>query len=288
MKAVKDAAPRAMRLTARAAALALVMTGCVAAQPPVPDAQASREEMARAYRAVMANGYLPRDEVPDSLLINPPPPAEGSAAQARDEEAARAALALYGSPRFRQAAVDAAMFNPDGSSVFSCTAGLRIAADTTPRLDALLKRALPVLGRSTSPTKERYMRARPFTVNGAPTCTPDQEAMLRTNGSYPSGHSAIGYGWGLIMAQVMPGRAAQMVARGREFGESRRICNVHWLSDVEEGRHVAAAVVARLQSLPEFQSDVTAARAEIADLEKSAAAPDCALEREAFALDSPN
>ena len=38
----------------------------------------------------------------------------------------------------------------------------------------------------------RYQRARPFVENGAPTCTPEDEADLRGNGSYPSGHTAIG------------------------------------------------------------------------------------------------
>ncbi|MEZ5743864.1 MAG: phosphatase PAP2 family protein [Sphingomonadaceae bacterium] len=267
----------------KAALLALVLAGCAAAQPGVSNAEMTREEMAEAYRALMAKGYMGRDEIPDSLAINPPPPPEGSAAEARDSEAQAAAVALQDKPRFRLAAVDAAMFNPDGSSIFSCTAGMRIAADTTPKLDALLKQTLPSLGMSTSPTKDKYMRARPFMVNGKPTCTPGQETMLRGNGSYPSGHSAIGYGWGLIMAQVMPEKAAELVARGREFGESRRICNVHWLSDVEEGRHVAAAVVAKLQSIPRFQEDVAAARAEIAAFGDEKPAPDCALEQAAFA-----
>ena len=102
---------------------------------------------------------------------------------------------------------------------------------------------------------------RPFTVNGRPSCTPAHEAILRADGSYPSGHSALGYGWGLILAEAIPGRAAELVARGRSFGDSRRICNVHWLSDIEEGRIVATAVVARHNAEPAFQADLAAARA---------------------------
>ena len=54
------------------------------------------------------------------------------------------------------------------------------------------------------------------------------------------------------------------LARGRAFTNSRVMCNVHWLSDTEEGRTMASAVVAKLQSNPDFQADVEAAKAEVA------------------------
>jgi acid phosphatase (class A) len=39
---------------------------------------------------------------------------------------------------------------------------------------------------------------------------------------------------------------------------------VHWPSDVEQGRVLAAAVFARLQAEPEFRSDLETARKEVA------------------------
>jgi acid phosphatase (class A) len=86
---------------------------------------------------------------------------------------------------------------------------------------------------------------------------------LRKDGSYPSGHSAIGYGWALILTQLLPDRAAALVARGRAFGDSRRICNAHWLSDIEEGRVTAAMTVARLNADPRFLAHLAAVRAEL-------------------------
>jgi acid phosphatase (class A) len=134
------------------------------------------------------------------------------------------------------------------------------------------------------PTKRKYQRARPFTVNNQPVCTPKDEAVLRSDGSYPSGHSAIGYGWGLILAELVPDRAAQLVARGRAFGDSRRVCNVHWLSDVEEGRVVSTAVFARLHAEPVFRADLDAVRAELAEQRAALATPDCARENAALAI----
>jgi len=266
----------------RALALALAVAGCTAAGADVSPANSSVSKEDAAKSSFLAGGYLKRDEIPDSLTINPPPPAEGSAAEARDRERADAALALQGSSRFRLAAIDAAFFAPDGASVFSCTAGFRISQDTTPKLDAFLKRTVPDLALSTYPTKTHYQRARPFMVNGKATCTPDHEGMLRKDGSYPSGHSAIGYGWGLILAELIPDRAAALVSRGREFGESRRICNVHWQSDVEEGRAVAAAVVARLHANPQFRADLEAAREGLSVKSGSLPRAECALEADAL------
>lgn len=244
---------------------------CFAEAPPAPMA-----------RPAFAPGYLPRGAAPDSNVLIPPPPAAGSASLARDEEASKAALALQGTPRFEQAAIDANLFTPNATGVFSCAAGMVIGPQTTPKVDALLKRAGPDLAMAVYPSKRKYMRPRPFMTNGKPTCTPNDEAMLRNDGSYPSGHSAIGYGWGLILAELVPDRAAQLAARGRAFGDSRRVCNVHWLSDVEEGRIVADAVLARLHAEPAFRGDMDAARAEIETARAKGPAPDCARENAAF------
>jgi membrane-associated phospholipid phosphatase len=35
-------------------------------------------------------------------------------------------------------------------------------------------------------------------------CTPELDAALRKDGSYPSGHVAIGWGWALILAKSRP------------------------------------------------------------------------------------
>ncbi len=264
--------------------LAIVIAGFAAGLPAVSFAEQPAAASPPPRASLMAGGYLPRGSVPDSLLINPRPPAKGSAAQARDKEASRAALALRGTLRFEQAAIDAELFGPDTTGIFSCAAGFTIGTGTTPKLNALMRKMGPDLAFAVYPTKRLYQRPRPFTVNKQPTCTPKDEAMLAKDGSYPSGHSAIGYGWGLVLAEVVPDRAAQLVARGIAFGDSRRVCNVHWLSDVEEGRSVAAAVVARLHAEPAFRADVEAARAEVEALRGKLPAPDCSREKIALGV----
>jgi acid phosphatase (class A) len=107
----------------------------------------------------------------------------------------------------------------------------------------ILRRTLADAVLSTYAAKNHYQRNRPFMVNGTPTLVPDEEEMLREDGSYPSGHTAIGWAWALILAEVFPDQADGILERGKEFGISRNICNVHWHSDVVAGRMVGSLVV---------------------------------------------
>ncbi|HEY8538696.1 MAG TPA: phosphatase PAP2 family protein [Steroidobacteraceae bacterium] len=228
-------------------------------------------------------GYLAPSARLSSLALVPPPPEPGSAAMARDEEVNRRMLELQGSPRWQLAIRDAALTFPHVAETFSCALGVSVSQERTPRLMTLLRRTLVDAGRSTSQAKDRYQRARPFMVNGKPLCTPEREDALRANGSYPSGHSAIGMALALVLAELAPDRAEALIARGREFGRSRLVCNVHWASDVIEGQMMGAATVARLHAEPEFRTDLEAARAELAAVRAQESTPkDCSLEAHAL------
>ncbi len=241
------------------------------------------ETVATAPAMRLSGGYLTPDKLPDDLALIPAPPTDGSATLRRDRDGEKRAIALFGTARWELAKVDADIFTPAAvTNTMSCAAGLIIGAETTPKTNTLLRRVMSDLGRASTRSKETYKRPRPFVGNGKPICTPDQEGILRGNGSYPSGHASIGYGWGLILADLLPQRRRQLIRRGYAFGDSRRVCNVHFTSDIEAGQTIAIAVVARLQSDPAFQADLAAARAELRGLKVKPAKADCA--REAAAL----
>lgn len=65
-----------------------------------------------------------------------------------------------------------------------------------------------------------------------------------------------------MLAEAATDRAPALLAKGREYAESRVVCGVHFLSDVEAGRSIAAAVIGRLNADPVFQRDSEAARRE--------------------------
>jgi acid phosphatase (class A) len=212
----------------------------------------------------------------------------GSGALKRDEEAAEAAVAFVDGPRWSMAKQDAELKLPQTPQAFSCALGIKLEASNAPRLMTLLSRSAGDLAYSSYPAKNRYRRPRPFMGNGRASCTPEREPLLRSDGSYPSGHAAIGWGWALILSELVPQRSDLILARGRAFANSRVICNVHWQSDVDEGLILGAATVAKLHSKAEFHQDLEAARSELAALRSAAAnTANCAVEANFTPSDGP-
>ena len=87
---------------------------------------------------------------------------------------------------------------------------------------------------------------------------------MRTNASYPSGHAMTAWSWGLILAEAVPARADAVLVLGKDSGDSRMICGVHFISDVEAGRTLGSAMVSRLHATPAFAADLKKAKRELA------------------------
>jgi acid phosphatase (class A) len=265
---------------------ALLALGCAALA--VIRALADEATVPEIRPGILA-GYLPAAAIPDSVALLPPPPAEGSAALALDQEISQTDLALQGTPLWKLAALDADLSFPSAAGAFSCALNAPVTVQDTPRLYQMLRRAATDAGRSTGAAKDKYMRARPFMINHVASCSPNAEDALRHNGAYPSGHTAIGTTWALILSEISPDQSEAILARGRAFGDSRLVCNVHWESDVIEGRFLAAATVARLHAEPTFLADLQVAKAELAAARAKRVPPqrDCKLEAEALAQQPP-
>lgn len=210
-------------------------------------------------------GYLEFKQLPNSVVLLPPPPKDGSLVAQRDEEISNAYLENKDSVVWKQAQIDAVLYFPEALQAFANAIGFEISESKTPNLYILLRRTLNDVSLSTYAAKKQYMRPRPFMVNGEPTCTPDIEDHLK-DGSYPSGHAAIGWAWALILAEIFPERSNHILDRGRAYGQSRVVCNVHWQSDVDEGRFMGAGTLARLHANRTFQADLKAAKKELATL----------------------
>ncbi|OQX50054.1 MAG: phosphatase, partial [Epsilonproteobacteria bacterium 4484_20] len=216
------------------------------------------------------DGYIKKEALPNSVTIVPEAPLPGSPRQKLDDAIAKEAVKLNRTARFELAARDATMHFPEAPNSFACAMGKMVSKEKTPRLYRLLKRSGVDAGYATRKAKHAYNRMRPFTLNNAPICTPQWEKELRHNGSYPSGHTSLGWAWALILSELLPEKADAVLARGVAYGESRIICNVHWYSDVVAGRMMGASAFALMHDNPEFIADMKAAKAELA----AAPAPD--------------
>jgi acid phosphatase (class A) len=206
-------------------------------------------------------GYLAGRE-PDFLDILPPYPALDSMQDAADVTT----LWQWQHPmasRWQSANVDEEMSYKRFSQAF----GTDISRTTTPLLIHLLDRAERDVQGVAFDAKSFYNRPRPFQrFQLAHVCgtenPPSPEVPLKGGSSYPSGHTSFAWAAVLILAEVAPERAQQLLARGREYGESRVVCAMHYPSDVIGGQLVATAVVARLHADPEFEKDLGCAKDE--------------------------
>lgn len=239
-----------------------LLAGCQSA-PPLPTTSPEEVGEFRAGSGYL-RGYLDRKALPNSLALLPKPPAADSAEQAADLAVYTATRALRGTQRWDQATRDANLKFPKAASTYACTMDLPISQEQTPHLNMLLRRTLLDAGLSTYAAKDSYNRKRPFVVRGDTTCTPAEEPTLTKDGSYPSGHAALGWAWALVLSEVAPERANALLARGLAFGQSRVICGVHWQSDVDAGRLMGSAAVAVLHTDPTFTAQLAAAKTEVA------------------------
>ncbi|WP_439471583.1 acid phosphatase [Brevundimonas sp.] len=243
------------------AALALALTSCATTGRPAATASAEAPTFWIGFRD-HPHGYLDKDAAPNAANFLPPPPAPGSLREQDDTVQYRATRALKGTPRWAQAAADNEIETPSAPRIFNEALGIEFVPEQMPTLTLLLGRMLGDLETIQTPAKRGYFRQRPFVVEPAGTCFPP-EPWLGQSGSYPSGHTALGWAWALVLAEMAPDRADAILARGIAYGESRMICGVHYASDVEAGRIVGAVIVAALKANPEFQADFAIAAEEL-------------------------
>lgn len=153
---------------------------------------------------------------------------------------------------------------------FSEPFGLQISEQGTPCIYALLRDALATCDSVCTLPKKYYMRKRPFAYYGEPTLVPEQEEAHINNGSYPSGHTILGWSAALLLMEINPEAQDTLLARGYMYGESRIIAGYHWASDVEAGRLAASAAYARLHTDKRFLRQMRYARKEFARLKRKA------------------
>lgn len=234
-------------------------------------------------------GYLPTPSLAVPALIVPPPPARGSAAHAADDEAYRESLRLRGGDRWKLATYDALGEYPAAIDRFSCALGVSITPQAMPRLYLLLRRVALDAGGAAAVAKSRFDRRRPFVAANDEICTPEFEQVFRADKSYPSSAAAIGWGWALVLAEIDPASASALLRRGLAYGNSREVCRVHWRSDVDAGRLIAAATVAQLHANADFLGELGDARRELAGARPAGARPgrDCAAEMAAMDMAAP-
>ena len=216
--------------------------------------------------------YLEISDVANSLDLLPPPPAAGSILFLNDKAQYDWGKMQRNTARGDQAVRDARVNGNGVPMAFSEAFGIEITKEKTPEIHKLIVNMREDAGDlATRHAKEYYMRVRPFSFFNENTCNPEQQQELSTNGSYPSGHTSIGWATALILAELNPARQNEILQRGYEMGQSRVICGYHFQSEVDAARLVASAVVARLHANEAFMKQLSKAKKEFSKLTKAGA-----------------
>ncbi len=207
--------------------------------------------------------YFDIEELPDAGIYLPAPPDTNSQLFIDDFQQWLWGKSMRHTPRGEQASWES-MYSVDRMcGIYSEALGFLVSKETTPAIYRLVSRGERTAAQAVRKAKRKYMRKRPFArMNEHVAGAFDNEEELRGNGSYPSGHTSLGWTTALIMAQMAPELQDTILRRGWEYGESRVIVGAHWQSDVDAARLASSACVARLQASPEYRADLAAARTE--------------------------
>lgn len=213
--------------------------------------------------------FLNAGDVLDSENFLEAPPVRNSAHYTYDFEQYMLGKKQRDTPRGKQAVLDADLSDGWLDRSFSEAFGFVLTPQGAPEIYALISNMKEDAGDlATRSAKDHYKRPRPFMVFNEPSATPEDEPALRENGSYPSGHTSIGWATALVLSEINPARIQEIMKRGYDFGQSRVICGAHFQSDVDAGRLVGAAVVSRLHADKNFQKQLAKAKKEFVKLQK--------------------
>jgi len=231
---------------------------CVAAMHSVPDFWADMEAARKEYYE--KTGRTPVAALGDSPVggrILSDPVDTASSRYYGDVAQYFAAKALRATERGAEAKADADCSLESLIKAFSAPMGIK--ASKAPALTALLDKSREALLGNAMQAAASVMRKRPYVQLGE---QPFAGANDPLSSSYPSAQSEMGWGMALILTEIAPEHANEILQLGFRIGESGMISGQHWATDITAARILAACMVARLNADSSFRKLLDDARAE--------------------------
>lgn len=210
------------------------------------------------------SSYLTEDEIPTASEFLPLPPKPTDAAFYNDWYRYEWGKSMRNTERGKQAIEDANHSLEYFYKIYSEPFGMTISKEDTPEISALLERVLATSILCKDKAKNHFMRIRPFVQFNEPTSVPNDEESLKGNSSYPSGHTTMGWGIALVLAEINSNRQNQILKRAFEYGESRVIVGFHYQSDVDHARILTSVLLNRLHNNDDFMKQLQKAKEEFA------------------------
>nr|WP_191996296.1 phosphatase PAP2 family protein [Rahnella aceris] len=83
------------------------------------------------------------------------------------------------------------------------------------------------------------------------------------SGSWPSGHSTIGYLMATVLGEMVPEKRNALFTRAAGYAENRLVAGFHYRSDTVMSRTGAALIAQKMEEQPDFKTEFDAAKAEL-------------------------
>ena len=214
------------------------------------------------------HAYFTKAELPNMANILPAPPKFDSPRFVADQtQYLWGKLMRLDEARCAQAQRDAVYSMQTIIDEFGDIFGLEITKEETPEIYSILQDVCASCDSIYSDAKAYFDRKRPYAYYNEGTIVPEKEEKHRNEGSYPSGHTVLGWTSALLLADInqSPKAMEGLLARGYEFGQSRVIAGYHWQSDVDAGRMAGSVLYQLIRNHERFIGQLAKARAEFAE-----------------------
>jgi acid phosphatase (class A) len=135
----------------------------------------------------------------------------------------------------------------------------KFTAEALPKVAAFFDRVIETEAAVVDPAKDVWKRPRPHLYSDLV----KPVVPLSKSGSYPSGHATVGTLMGIELANMLPEKRAEIMARAWEFGQNRVVGGIHYPSDIEMGRISGTVIAQTISTHPDFKDEFEAAKAEL-------------------------
>ncbi|WP_027058504.1 acid phosphatase [Mesorhizobium loti] len=207
-----------------------------------------------AAQAEGAKPFVTNKDV-DLTMILPPPPANDSA-ETKAELGEVLTLQVTRTPEMEARAVADAEENVWR---FADVMGPNFTKDKLPKFSAFFDRVVETEGAVVDPAKDVWKRPRPHQLSDLV----KPAVKLSSSGSWPSGHATVGTMMGIILADMVPEKRAEIMARAAEYAHNRVVGGIHYPSDVEMGKISGSVIAAVLLNRDDFKAEYDVAKAEL-------------------------
>jgi len=207
-----------------------------------------------AAQAEDAKPFVTNKDI-DLTMILPPPPANDSA-QTKAELGEVLTLQVTRTPEMVASAV---ADSEENVWRFANVMGPNFNKEKLPKFSAFFDRVVETEGAVVDPAKDVWKRPRPHQLSDLV----KPAVKLSSSGSWPSGHATVGTMMGIILADMVPEKRAEIMARAAEYAHNREVGGIHYASDVEMGKISGSVIAAVLLNRDDFKAEYEVARAEL-------------------------